>query len=521
MIFVFRNNTIEPFFPKTFSFSGYDDISNIPQEVEGYIWFYQSPMQYNQKVAAEEISSFPKKLLYVLDQIDTAKPIFALTMVDFLSVPFSEKDRSVREAVNEYNQVLFELEKRYPNVKVINIEDFTRNHPKSDLFDWKYYFISQMGMNPKLSREFAEWWKKKMDGIALKRKKCIVLDLDNTLWGGILGEDGPNGIKLNGDYPGNAFYAFQNALLNLSNAGIILTICSKNNEQDVLDAWDTNPNIVIGKNSIAAYRINWNDKPSNIREISEELNIGLDSMVFIDDNPSERELVKEILPEVTVPEFPEHPYDLLPFFEKLVNDYFKVYQITEEDRNKTIQYRTNIERKKFWDSYSSYAQYLVDLKLKLRIMTVDESNIARIAQLTQKTNQFNLTTKRYTENDIRKQLSAGWNIWCISVSDRFGDNGITGCIFYNGSTIDSLMLSCRILGKGIENAFLKYTLSFVKQLGINTVKAYYLPTPKNELVKDFYEKCGFMLIKEDSDAKSYSIDLSSADLRIDDCYEII
>ncbi len=307
-MYVFRNNTIERFLPKDYLFSGYDDISSIPEQIDSYLWFYQAPIKYNQQMIVDEISGYVKKLKFVLSCIDSSKTIVVMTMDTIYGMAFTDDDYRVTKAVDQYNENLYELAKSHNNMKVIDIKDFTCLYKNEDLIDWKYYFISQMGLNPRLSNDFQHWWQKKLDSIALKRKKCIVLDLDNTLWGGVLGEEGIEGIKIGGDYPGKAFLYFQNALLELSKSGVILTVCSKNNENDVLDAWDKNPFMVLKKENFAAYRINWKDKASNIKELAEELNIGIDSFVFVDDNPTERELIRQMLPMISTPEFPVHPY---------------------------------------------------------------------------------------------------------------------------------------------------------------------------------------------------------------------
>lgn len=519
--FVFRNNTIERFFEKEYSFSGYDDISHIPQDVENYVWWYQVPIKFDSALVVQEIESYMQKLSYVVTQIDCRKTVIVLTMDIIYNIPLQEDNYSVVKAVTEYNNQLFDLELKNSNVKVLDITEFTRKYSVQDIFDWKYYFISQMGMNPKLHKEFKTWFNRKLSSIALKRKKCLVLDLDNTLWGGILGEDGIDGIKIGGDYPGKAFLYFQDAIHNLSKSGIILAVCSKNNEKDVLDAWDNNPYIILKKDSFSAYRINWQDKATNIKELADELNIGLDSFVFVDDNPTERELVKQMLPMVSVPDFPEQPYELPVFFKKLVEDYFKVYSITDEDKKKTEQYKANAARAQAQNSFADFDEFLKSLEINVTIEAANEFNISRIAQMTQKTNQFNLTTRRYTDADIRSFIASGWKIWCISVSDKFGDNGITGAIMMNGNNIDSLLLSCRILGKGIETAFVKTILSILQNEGIMDVTALYLPTAKNSQVSDFYEKCGLSCtcINEDG-SKKYSVKLDSIDLSIKDYYNV-
>lgn len=519
--FVFRNNTIEQFFPKDYSFSGYDDISIIPTDVDGYIWFYQVPIKFEQDVLIEEIHGYAQNFKFVLSQIDDLKTVVALTMENLYSVSFTDNDHRLRIAIESYNKVLFDLSEQYQNLKVIDLSEFTKRYSLPELIDWKFYFIYQLGLSAKLAKDFKAWYNLKMESIMLKRKKCLVLDLDNTLWGGVLGEDGIDGIQIGGDYPGNAFLYFQKALLELSKNGVILTICSKNNEQDVLDTWDKNPFLVLKKDNFATWRINWTDKATNIKELSEELNIGLDSLVFVDDNPTERELIKQALPMVEVPEFPTNPYELPIFFKEIVEKYFRVYSVTNEDKKKTEQYKANAQRAQIQKSFGDFDAFLKSLDIHMTIEQANEFNIQRVAQMTQKTNQFNLTTKRYSDTDIRMFMQEGWRIWCLSVSDKFGDNGITGCIMVNGNEIDTLLLSCRILGKGIEHAFLKTVLSLLSKEGIDEVSAIYLPTSKNNQVSDFYDKNGFTVSSEDPNgSKSYKISLTTANLETEDCYHI-
>lgn len=518
--FVFRNNTVERFFPKEYSFSGYDDISLIPEEADGYVWFYQLPVKYDMEALCDEVRGYIQKLELVLSQVSSSKPFVVLTMDDGYSVPMTS-GVVLLSAIADYNASIARAEQGRPNVKLLDIREFTRQFAASEVFDWKFWFISQMGMNPRLSKPFSEWFSHKLEQIALKRKKCLVLDLDNTLWGGVLGEDGVDGIKLGGDYPGKAYHLFQEALEELGKNGVILTVCSKNNESDVLEAWNKNPFMVLKKDHFAAWRINWTDKATNIRELADELNIGLDSFVFVDDNPVERELIRQALPRVEVPEFPDQPYELPIFVKSLVEKYFRVYSVTSEDKLKTEQYKANAQRTQSQREFVDFESFLRSLDIRLKIEPANEFTIPRIAQMTQKTNQFNLTTKRYTESDIRGFIETGWKIWTLSVADRFGDSGITGLVMLNGEEIDSLLLSCRILGKGIEVAFLKRILALLKGEGSKSVFAEYLPTAKNSQVKDFYERCGFICIDEQPNgSKRYSLDLKSADLEIADYYNI-
>lgn len=518
--FVFRNNTLEFFFNKDYVFSGYDDISYLPEDVENFVWFYQVPVKFDTVMLASEVDSFIEKLQLVYNRIPKNKNLIIISLVDLYSVSFSDSDFLLSNAVVKFNSFAKELASNSRNIKFIDFSEFTSGYKKNELVDWKFYFTSQMLLNPKLANSFKNWWNKKIDNISLKRKKCLCLDLDNTLWGGVIGEDGIEGIKIGGDYPGKAFLYFQEALAELTKQGVILTICSKNNETDVLECWKKNPFVILKQNYISAYRINWNDKASNIKELAEELNIGLDSFVFLDDNPTERELVKSMLPMVVVPEFPHQPYELPPFFEMIVKEYFQIYEVTTEDKNKTEQYKANAARKQEEQKFSNYSDYLKSLNIEITIETANDFNIPRIAQMSQKTNQFNLTTKRYSDADIRKILDDGGKIWCISVKDKFGDNGITGTIIIKDDYIDSLLLSCRILGKDIEKAFLKTILSLLKEDGTKFVKAEYRPTQKNIQVADFYDKCGFKLISENSGNKRYELNLLEYDYSIGDLYSI-
>lgn len=519
--FVFRNNTIERFFDKEYSFSGYDDISNLPADAESYVWWYQVPVKYEQDVQAAEINGYVQKLNFVLQQIEKKKMFVAFTMDILYAVPFTDDDYQLQNAVADYNKALFALEAEHSNVKVIDINEFNRNYTKTELFDWKFYFISQMGMNPKLHKEFKTWYAKKINSIALKRKKCLVLDLDNTLWGGVLGEEGIEGIKIGGDYPGKAFLYWQEALLNLSKNGVILTVCSKNNEQDVLDAWEKNPFILLKKEHFATYRINWTDKATNIKSLAAELNIGLDSFVFIDDNPTERELIKQMLPLVEVPDFPEQPYELPVFFRQIVEDFFKVYSVTDEDKKKTVQYKANAQRAQAQSAFIDFDAFLESLDIQITVEAANEFNIQRIAQMTQKTNQFNLTTHRYTDADVRGFVENGWKVWCISVADKFGDHGIAGAIMVMpDGEIDTFLLSCRILGKGIEIAFVKKIFMLLAEAGITDLNAKYLPTAKNTQVKKFWEKVGFSCVSETEVGKEYTLALKDADTEIKDYYHI-
>jgi FkbH-like protein len=345
-----------------------------------------------------------------------------------------------------------------------------------------------------------------------------VLDLDNTLWSGILGEDGFEGIQMSGDYPGKAFRIWQEGIKELQRSGVMMAICSKNNMADVEEVWKQRTDMLLQKSDFVAMRINWQDKASNLQELAQELNIGLDSFVFVDDNPTERELIKQHLPMVSVPDFPDHPYQLPNLYRVLVENYFSVYTLTDEDREKTKQYAANMQRKEAETSFANLDEFIASLDIRLTIQPVNDITLPRVAQMTQKTNQFNLTTHRYTEQDLCTMLADGAEIWTLAVADKFGDSGVTGTmIITKGGLIDTLLLSCRVLGKGIEEVFVKYVMEQTKHMEL---RANYIKTAKNSLVESFYDKMGFELFAEDGVIKQYRITLTNADLTFKQLYTI-
>lgn len=511
-MFVFRNYTVENLFDESVKFSGYDDISEIP-ESDSYLWFYTSPIGAPNAHTVTEINGIADKLKFIADSIPSSVPFYILTLENLYRIVISDSDREIEEAIAHVNNLAWQLATEKSNVRVIDFGEFLARHNSENWINWKFYFLSQMIVNPAIVPNFKEWWNKKLGELTQPRKKCLVLDLDNTLWSGVLGEDGISGIKMSGDYPGNAFMYFQEALVSLADSGVIITLCSKNNEADVKELWEKNPFVKLGPKHIAAYRINWQNKADNIRELAKELNIGLDSMVFVDDNPTERELVRQQLPMVAVPEFPKRPYGLMEFYATLVNNYFRTYRLTTEDLAKTKQYKANAQRASEQAKFSDLTDFIRSLDIHIDIAKANEFNVPRIAQMTQKTNQFNLTTHRYTEADINAFIDKGADIYCISVSDKFGDNGITGEIIVTAddevAEIDTLLLSCRILGKDIEKAFVKTILNILFDKGIRTVKAKYIITPKNAQVAEFYDKIGFERVTETDEDHEYCLQMTS------------
>jgi FkbH-like protein len=524
--FIFRNFTVEPLFSNfDAKFSGYSDIFESDADADRFIWFYNLSLNPDILQQISEIDLFLNKIDFLLKKIPASRDFYIFTLVDIFSVNWQNSDFDLGYKISEFNSKIISFSKIHSNVKIIDFADFTKNFGNEKLINWKYYYTSHTCINPALSEKFQTWLLRKIDAIVSKRKKCIVLDLDNTLWGGVLGEDGIEGIQLGNTYPGNCYSDLQRYLVEGSKQGIILAICSKNNESDAKEVFEKNPNMILKLNQIVAYRINWENKPTNIKNLANEINIGLDSMVFIDDNPVERELVKKAIPEITVPEFPKEPYNINVFIRTVMEDYFQIYKLTNEDLEKTNLYKENFRRNNFKSEFTSIEDFLQNLDIEITVIKADKFNISRIAQMTQKTNQFNLTTKRYTENEINRFIENGDMVFCASVKDKFGDNGITllAIVTFDFkrriSFIDSYLLSCRILGRGIENVFLNFILNQIYLKGLKKVEACYLSTAKNGQVKDFYEKNGFRIKEKNDNIISYIMEMEKV-IEIESYYKI-
>lgn len=505
--FVYRNYTVEYLFDNYTEFSGYGDVSLPSKEYNNIVFFYQLDSSKTPEMQMGEIEEIKSKISLLTNLIEGRRIIILSLQVNYQN-NWQIKHADLSDAINDFNNLfLKEISTLKSNVKVIEINQFFENQVV-DKIDWRFFFTSQMIINPKLAKLFKKWFALQLEFVSLKRKKCIVLDCDNTLWGGVVGEDGVHGVKLGQDYPGNAFKGFQELLYALSKKGILLAVCSKNNLIDVQELWNNNSNNVINDTVLSAYRINWQNKAENIKSIAEELNIGTDSLVFIDDNPIERGLIKDFLPEVEVPEFPGKPYELVDFFWKVYNEFFSTFELSSEDLRKTEQYKENFFRNESKRVFENIDDYLASLDIVVDIFTADDSNIARLAQMTQKTNQFNLRTQRYNEEDLIFKINSGSYIYCANVKDKYGDNGITiACVIDEKEDhlfLDSYLLSCRILGREIEKITL---LSIIKKLVDRTnkpLRAEFVPSSKNVMTKDFLDKIGFILEDEaDNGIKKY------------------
>ncbi|MEY4134436.1 MAG: hypothetical protein RL386_786 [Bacteroidota bacterium] len=511
-----RNTTIEPIFgPEGYSYSDYNAVHTSDKAAQFVVWLYFLPPDKAEGALIGEIGSYLGAIGNIYRDLAPHQTLVVVSPAPFFQVNYEIRSDGVQKALKDFDTGIADLAGGRPNLKYLDLEDFFRS-AAGERINWKHFFLSRMQLHPKLHAPFKKWLLNGISALLHQRKKVLVLDLDNTLWAGILGEDGPEGIKMAGDYPGNAFRWFQAQLCALKSKGILLAVCSKNNLGDVEEVWENHPDLLLKKEDFAACRINWEHKAHNIAAIAQELNVGLDSLVFLDDSPTERALVREMLPEVYVPEFPGQAYEIPTFFSGLVNDCFLAYSLTKEDLEKTRQYLENARRDAFQQTVS-YETFIQSLEIELTISRVNKFSLARVAQLTQKTNQFNLTTRRYSEPDIEAMAQAGHQVFTLDVRDRFGEYGLTGVAICrpegnNGWQIDSFLLSCRILGKQIESAFLYEVLSFLKRNGASKVGAAYLPSPKNQQTATFFDTVGFTRISSgegSSDQRIYIRDLDT------------
>ena len=347
-----------------------------------------------------------------------------------------------------------------------------------------------------------------------RSSKALVLDLDNTIWGGVVGDDGLEGLELGQGSPlGEGFVAFQHYARELSRRGVILAVVSKNDEKNALEPFDRHPEMVLRRDDIASFAANWSDKPANLRAVAEELNIGLDALVFVDDNPFERELVRRELPMVAVPEISDDPAS---YAQTLADaGYFEATRVTADDRARSGQYQSNRRREALKASATDLGSYLRGLEMRLLWRRFDRVGLGRTVQLINKTNQFNLTTRRYSEADVQAVMADKRAFGAtLRLVDRFGDNGIIGIVIgrLDGGSdlvIDTWLMSCRVLGRQVEPTTLNLVAMLAQSLGARQLIGEYIATAKNGMVRDHYAKLGFSAIPGAADGTArHALDLS-------------
>jgi len=455
----------------------------------------------NKKYVDEKINEI-KNLIEVFTQKSQSKIIIANFVIPTytpLGIYESKIEYGIKEIILDLNKKLKELSRNIDLCYVYDFNSFVTKFGEKNILDYKKMNYGDIKINfdiiPHLIYDFLGYVKP----ILGLNKKCLVLDLDNTLWGNIIGEDGIEGIKI-GPYPeGRSFVEFQKVIKALSENGIILAINSKNNQKDAMKAINEHPHMILREKDFSCIKINWNDKISNMREIAKDLNIGLDSIVFFDDDPINRELLRMGIPEVNTIELPKDPSSYAQILRNL-ND-FNILKITKDDVQRKIMYAQEQNRQKLESSTENLNEYLKKLDIKIKIKLDDEFSISRIFQLILKTNQFNLTTKRYQEEEIKEFVEDKTMIvGCSEVDDKFGENGITNVFIIktkpNEWIIDTFLLSCRIMGRGIEEGIIGKILEIAKNKGIKKITATFIPTEKNKPAENFLKNYGFKKEKE-------------------------
>jgi FkbH-like protein len=414
--------------------------------------------------------------------------------------------------VRRINDELRRLASTSNSIHLLEYDALIARHGRAHWHDERKWLAARMplaaGSLPHLVKE----WMRFLRPLTGRVAKVVAVDLDNTLWGGVVGEDGIGGLKLGAEYGGAAYVEVQRALLDLKARGLLLCLCSKNNPAEAVEAIETHPAMLLHMKDFAAARVNWNDKAESLRELAAELNIGIDAFAFVDDNPVEREHVRAQLPEVHVVELPASPEGFARALREEAA--FERLTLSDEDRARTGYYAAERERAALQGRTTTREDFLRSLAQEAEVSPVTRETLARAAQLTQKTNQFNLTTRRYTEQQLADLLSrADWHACTMRLRDRFGDNGIVGLALARTDAdaweLDSFLLSCRVIGRTVETALLAHLVETARAQGATRLVGRYLPTRKNAPAKDFYVAHGFALVSEQADGGSlWSLDLA-------------
>ncbi len=412
----------------------------------------------------------------------------------------------IREAVQNLNACLRDMAKTDSQLFVFDYDLFCSSLGKTAIADHRMYYLGDVRLTWEHLPALCDQYLGYIRPLASHTRKCIVLDLDNTLWGGVVGEDGLDGIRLGPTPEGRPYWEFQKLLLGLWQRGVILAVNSKNNPDDAIGVLREHSSTVLREEHFAAMRINWLDKGANLIDLAEELNLGLDSLVFIDDDQANRDRIRAAFPEVFVVDLPDDPA-LYPATLMSLN-LFNTFQLTEEDLTKGTLYSQRKQRELDREAMS-LDEHLASLETVVTIRSADSATIPRISQLTQKTNQFNMTTRRYLEEDIQKFVAdSAYDVVCCSVRDRFGEQGITGVAIVEklGKSwrVDTFLLSCRVIGRGIEDALLSHLAGQALSGEAEQLCGEFIPTPKNAPARDFYKTRGFSLERAENGTEWWS-----------------
>lgn len=418
---------------------------------------------------------------------------------------------SLTYQVRKLNMGLMDLSQQYANLFICDIAGLQNKLGRDLMFAPNVYVSTEMVLSIDALPYVAGRVMDIVCAIKGQFKKCLILDLDNTVWGGVIGDDGLEGIQLgHGLGIGKAFTEFQMWVKKLKQRGIIICVASKNNEETAKEPFEKHPDMILKLEDIAVFQANWETKVDNIRTIQQILNIGFDSMVFLDDNPFERNIVRENIPAITVPELPEDPGEYLEYLYSL--NLFETASYSQADKDRTKQYQVEAKRVSLQKTFSNEADYLKSLDMVSVVSGFNAFNTPRVAQLSQRSNQFNLRTVRYTEADI-EALAQDPDVIDLSftLEDKFGDNGLIAVIIMKKQDaetlfIDTWFMSCRVLKRGMEDFTLNTMVEAAREKGFKRIIGEYLPTPKNKMVEGHYPSLGFEKLEGSSTAR-YVLDL--------------
>ena len=470
---------------------------------DDYFLPYQSSDEQRSRWTSDKLAELTSLIKTLTSHLTTKVVIhnFEVPTYSPLGLVESKRTFGLIESIQVLNHQLRDVYKNNYQVFVFDYEGWCSSIGKQRLFDPKMYYLGDIKVNFKFVPQLGEAYLGYLKPLAALTKKCLVLDLDNTLWGGVIGEEGMAGIKLGPTPHGRPFWEFQKHLLALFNRGVILAINSKNNLDDVMQVFKEHPYMVLKENHFAAMQVNWNDKASNMRALAKEIDIGLDSLVFLDDDALNRELIRQELPEVTVIEMPPDPAHYVSTLTELTD--FYTLRLTDEDLKKGEMYAQQRKRNICAATLTDIDDFLRELKMVVTLAAANEFTIPRIAQLTQKTNQFNMTTRRYQPEQIEIfAKDPNYLVAAIRVEDRFGDNGLTGVAIVRKNpqawVIDTFLLSCRVIGRKVEETLLAYVISQAKKAGAKKVIGEFIPTKKNIPAQGLYRKNKFKLESQHS-----------------------
>lgn len=446
---------------------------------------------------AEQALAFLKVVINgIADRLNA--PCIVQTLAPFPERLFGSLDAVVGETsacfVNKFNALLIDSLSDTDSI-LLDVASLVTTVGSENWHDPKLFHLAKLPFAQEFVPLYADHVCRLIAAQRGKSRRCLILDLDNTLWSGVIGDDGMSGIVLGqGDPTGEAFQSLQKAILSLRQRGVVLAVSSKNDDLVAREPFESHPEMILKENHIAVFQANWQDKASNIRLIAEQLGLGLDACVFLDDNPVERDLIRAHLPEVAVPELPADP--ALYARALLAAGYFESVYFSDEDRRRAQDYQDQAKRIRVRESSINMDGYLATLNMHALVQQFDESGLKRITQLINKSNQFNLTTRRYNESEVRRIMAdTQHRTWQIRLEDAFGDNGmisvVIGIVEGDAWKIDTWLMSCRVLGRKVEEAVLNEIIKDAAAEGASMIVGEYIPTPRNAMVAGFYADLGF------------------------------